>query len=276
MSEIFDKLSADFARAYDESTGLLSECFDRKHVASVIYPTATIDAMGRAHAPCDGYRCRVWIPISYSDREFYEEEREYCAGEYLPLNFDFLEIGGKRPFSKQFQANQRRAKWAAENAELIEQIEALLSWSGFAMDVLARAKKDCGFTPKQSQAINSMLEKAKARAEKPVEAPEADLGHFGDVGSRYTVNVTVERCMWFEGLYGDFAIATLKTECRKTLVYKGSTPPISWPQRSGGSISGEGVQGALSFTVKAHDDYKGKSQTLINRPRSEGFGDVAE
>lgn len=269
MSSLYARLEADFLASYDAETGILDASFDREKVSRLVYPDATIDAGGRAHAPCDGFVCRVFVPIEYSDNEYYEEEREYSAGEFLPMNFDVLEFAGERPFSKQFEAKQRRAKWAQENAVLIAQIEALLSWSSFAMDVLSRAKRECGFTPRQVEAIDKMLAKAKAKASEPVvEMP--DNGHFGAIGERATVRVTVERVREFEGVYGPYFIATLRTECGKELTYKGGNPPISWPMAEGGSISGEGVSGELALTVKSHDNYKGRSQTVINRPRCIG------
>ena len=270
MSSLYARLEADFLASYDAETGILDASFDREKVSRLVYPDATIDAGGRAHAPCDGYLCRVWIPIQYSDGlDHYEEEREYSAGEFLPMNYEMLELCGERPFSKQFEAKQRRAKWAQENAVLVEQIETLLSWSSFAMDVLDKAKQACGFTERQAEAIDKMLAKAKARVSEPV-AETADNGHFGAIGDRATVHVTVERVREFEGVYGPYFIATLRTACGKELTYKGGNPPISWPMAEGGSISGEGVSGELSFTVKGHTDYKGRSQTVINRPRCIG------
>ena len=266
MSSLYARLESEFVASYDAETGLLDDSFDREKVSRLVYPDATIDAGGRAHAPCDGYLCRVWIPVQYSDGlDHYEEEREYSAGEFLPMNYEMLELCGERPFSKAFEAKQRRAKWAQENAVLIEQIETLLSWSSFAMDVLSRAKHECGFTPRQAEAIDKML----AKASKPV-AEMPDNGHFGAIGDRATVQVTVERVREFEGVYGPYFIATLRTACGKELTYKGGNPPISWPMAEGGSISGEGVSGELSFTVKVHDNYKGRSQTVINRPRCNG------
>ena len=268
MSSLYARLESEFVASYDAETGLLDDSFDREKVSRLVYPDATIDAGGRAHAPCDGYLCRVWIPIQYSDGlDHYEEEREYSAGEFLPMNYEMLELCGERPFSKQFEAKQRRAKWAQENAVLIEQIDTLLSWSSFAMDVLDKAKHVCGFTSRQAEAIDKML--AKAKASGPV-AEMPDNGHFGAVGDRVTVHVTVERVREFEGVYGPYFIATLRTACGKELTYKGGNPPISWPMAEGGSISGEGVSGELSFTVKVHDNYKGRSQTVINRPRCNG------
>ena len=270
MSSLYARLEADFLSSYDAETGILDASFDREKVSRLVYPDATIDAGGRAHAPCDGYLCRVWIPIQYSDGlDHYEEEREYSAGEFLPMNYEMLELCGERPFSKAFEAKQRRAKWASENAPLIEQIETLLSWSSFAMDVLDKAKQNCAFTPRQAEAIDKMLTKAKAKISEPViETP--DHGHFGAIGDRATVQVTVELVREFEGVYGPYFIATLRTNCGKELTYKGGNPPISWPMAEGGSISGEGVSGELSFTVKHHTDYKGHSQTIINRPRCVG------
>lgn len=270
MTSLYDRLEAEFMAAYDAETGLLDASFDRGSVSRLVYPDATIDANGMAHAPCDGYLCRIFIPIKYSDGlDYYEEEREYSAGEFLPMNFELLELCGERPFSKQFEAKQRRANWAADNAELIEQIESLLSWSSFAMDVLSKAKESCGFTERQRAAIDKMLAKAKARASGPV-AETADNGRFGAIGDRATAKVTVERVREFDGVYGPYFIVTLRTECGKELTYKGGNPPISWPMAEGGFISGEGVSGELTFTVKHHAEYKGRSQTIINRSRCNG------
>ena len=266
MPSLYARLAEEFNAAYDKETGILAPSFDKATVSRIVYPDATIDSNGMAHAPCDGYVCRVWIPIPYSDGEYYEDEREYSAGEFLPMNYELLEFAGERPFSKQFMAKQRRAKWAADNAELIEQIETKLSWSGFAMDVLSRAKRECGLTPKQAAAIDNMLKKADEKVNEPV----VDNGHFGTVGGRFTAKVTVEKVLQFDGIYGPYFIATLRTSCGKELTYKGGNPPISWPMADGGFISGKGVSGELSFTIKAHTEYKGRSQTVIQRPRTKG------
>ena len=270
MPSLYARLAAEFDAAYDKETGVLAPSFDKATVSRIVYPDATIDAGGRAHAPCDGYLCRVWIPIQYSDGlDYYENEREYSAGEFLPLNYEMLELGGERPFSKHFESKQRRAKWAADNAALIEQIETKLSWSDFAMDVLSRAKRECGFTPRQAEVIDSMLKKADAKANETIDEI-SDNGHFGTVGERFTTTVTVEKVLEFDGIYGPYFIATLRTSCGKELTYKGGNPPISWPMSDGGYIGGKGVTGELAFTIKDHTEYKGRSQTVIQRPRTKG------
>lgn len=273
MPSLYARLAAEFDAAFDKETGVLDPSFDKATVSRIVYPDATIDANGMAHAPCDGYVCRVWVPLSRFEDEYYEEEREYSAGEFLPMNYDVLEFAGERPFSKQFVANQRRAKWLSDNASLIEQIETKLAWSSFAMDVLSRAKRDCGFTPRQSEAIDTMLKKADEKANEPVsEVP--DKGHFGEVDGRFTATVTVEKVLEFDGAYGPYFIATLRTDCGKELTYKGGNPPTMWPLSEGGYVGGKGVSGELSFTVKAHTEYKGRSQTVIQRPKTKGTANV--
>ena len=270
MPSLYARLAEEFNAAYDKETGVLAPSFDKATVSRIVYPDATIDSNGMAHAPCDGYVCRVWIPIPHSDGEYYEDEREYSAGEFLPMNYELLEFAGERPFSKQFVAKQRRTKWAADNADLIEQIETKLSWSGFAMDVLSRAKRECGLTSRQAEAIDSMLKKADEKANESA-TEVVDNGHFGAVDGRFTATVTVEKVLEFDGFYGPYFIATFRTSCGKELTYKGGNPPISWPMADGGFIGGKGVTGELTFTIKAHTEYKGRSQTVIQRPRIKGM-----
>lgn len=81
----------------------------------------------------------------------------------------------------------------------------------------------------------------------------APNGHIGTVNKRGAFSVVVTRRFSFEGFYGTTHIVTMVTDCGHCLVSKGSF------------YADAGERLSITAFVKAHDEYKGQDQTVINR-----------
>jgi len=74
-----------------------------------IYPDATIDSNGRAHAPHDGYICHL-------------TDREFRAGEYLPMNEpdeNYRVMGGSAHIPTAIDVNGKIHTWDGTRAQNI-------------------------------------------------------------------------------------------------------------------------------------------------------------
>ena len=84
--------------------------------------------------------------------------------------------------------------------------------------------------------------------------PKKDL-LVGEVGKRQVFEVTVLRCIPFEGFYGRIYFTTM--------VDKESGACIL--SKSGSFAANEGEELKFKATVKEHSDYKGQAQTVVQR-----------
>jgi hypothetical protein len=95
-------------------------------------------------------------------------------------------------------------------------------------------------------------------AEKRAQAARADGGHFGALGERVSTFATVVRINYTEGYQGSMkTIVTFVTEAGQELTWfaTGSAP----------STGDVGKKFAIVGTVKKHDTYKGRAQTILAR-----------
>lgn len=89
-------------------------------------------------------------------------------------------------------------------------------------------------------------------------AAPSDAGHWGTIGQRQTVRVTVLRTLALESDYGTKTLVSMRTEAGHELVTfsTGQTTPRN---------SDIGMTFEITGTVKKHEMYKGKAQTTLTR-----------
>lgn len=115
--------------------------------------------------------------------------------------------------------------------------------------------------------------------ERKVRATRPELNEFlGTVGKRETWNVTLDFVTGFETAYGYTTLLKFRTNEGATLVWKATGDPKAgirvdgvWQKKDGVAIINEitradvGKRYAVKGTVKKHDIYQGKKQTLLSR-----------
>jgi hypothetical protein len=97
--------------------------------------------------------------------------------------------------------------------------------------------------------IAAVVLKARPELAPIVYSPE----HIGTIGKREVFTVEVIRIAWFDGVYGRTYITTMRGPGNACIVSKGAFAPE------------EGEKLTIKATVKAHDEYKGQAQTVVQR-----------
>ncbi len=101
---------------------------------------------------------------------------------------------------------------------------------------------------------------------------DAASEHVGEVGEKFTAQVTLEFRTAVEGHYGWSNLIKFRTADGDVLTtfttakWAEETVDSEWPG-TGDYIADEGVTGTLTGTVKAHDTYKGTKQTMLTRTK---------
>ncbi len=89
------------------------------------------------------------------------------------------------------------------------------------------------------------------------EEKKAHSEHIGEVGKRESWEVTIDRVSGpFDTAYGELYVHNYVTEDGNVLVWKTGCAPDDTPK---------GTKVILTGTVKAHGEYKGLKQTVVNR-----------
>lgn len=105
------------------------------------------------------------------------------------------------------------------------------------------------------------------KAAQEPEKPESK--HVGTVKERVELNLKIERISYFDSQYGYNTVTTwvftMVDENGNCFLYKGSK---HLNRREGDSIK-------LKATIKEHSEYKGRKQTVIQRPKVENSGFTA-
>ena len=117
--------------------------------------------------------------------------------------------------------------------------------------------------------LSENQEKAILKAMNPVIS-----NHVGDVGQKKEFKLTLEKVFSFEGQWGTSYIYSFLDESGNVVVYKGSkgfevVDPTSI-ERLGyetNKYAAKGDKVSVIAKVKAHTDYKGTKQTIIERPK---------
>lgn len=147
----------------------------------------------------------------------------------------------------EFAASRHPMSFYAGGEFLAKMRDSIEQWGGLTDNQHAAVRK-C-----YERALARVAERAAAKQEKHA-ADCASSEHIGTVGERRLFNLTVERSMSFEGMYGTTYINVCRDEANNVVVYKGSN---GWEQGSNQKVKA---------TVKAHEVRDGVAQTLIQRP----------
>ncbi len=171
----------------------------------------------------------------------------------------------KRTAARSLARSEREALWAAErverakafsteNAALIERAYACYDVA-FIRDVTERGIAGGFISDRALTALTNAVEQLEASARR-----RAASRHVGTVGKRETFEVTVERVASFErdsfSGWGKETvwIVTMRDANDAAIVSK--TPSFS---------AQKGERLVIKATVKAHDEYRGERQTLVQR-----------
>lgn len=168
------------------------------------------------------------------------------------------------------------AAWVAENAEIAEALKAHViptddeGYTDFSfkprdkfLSSLADQASYKALSPKQTEAARTALarlaEQDKARAEK--RGFDIALGHWGEVGKRAEVTVTVEKIIVIEGDYGTSFLCIMKSaegHALKSFSTGAFVDTAIEAEKTGDAVK-------VKATVKKHDTYEGAPQTIVTR-----------
>jgi hypothetical protein len=173
----------------------------------------------------------------------------------------------KRNAARSLKKAEREAIWAAERAEraktfaaehaaLIERAKVFFEASAFIQDVTEKGLAGRFISDRALEALTRSVTEMEEQARR-----RANSRHIGTVGKRETFKVTVERVASFERQsFSGFGretvwIITMRDEATgSTLVSK--TPSFS---------AQKGERMVIKATVKAHDEFRGELQTVVQR-----------
>ncbi len=190
----------------------------------------------------------------------------------------FAILHGCDPISREYQKEYQALSGKANIKELRAEIAGVKSWvevqhgSDYTENLKAAFSAEIVVRRTFGLVISSVSVYRRAVERQREEAAQAEIpqSHFGTVGVRFGAvrkakkwNVsdlaarptgTVTGCRPTEGYYGTTHKVSIALETGQTLIWWSSQPCIL-----------EGRKVAVTATVKKHDDYRGKLQTVITR-----------
>jgi hypothetical protein len=117
-------------------------------------------------------------------------------------------------------------------------------------------------SPKQTTVVRNALARAKENNAKKAEreaqwaAEAANREYVGEVGDKkFAVDGTIAFTNSWEGNYGRTYLTVIRDANDNTIKYKGNF------------IGRKGEKVKMIATIKAHEEYRGEKQTIVNRPR---------
>lgn len=135
----------------------------------------------------------------------------------------------------------------ANYAEFIAKLNSLEGeyWDGFRVSFFQRVEAP---TARQIALVDAEVAKREANARS---------GHFGAVGDKVTLIITIERIITLHSeIYGTNWITIARTDTGAVVTYKGKT-----------DLGLVGETATIKATIKGHDVYNGVAQTAIQRPK---------
>lgn len=132
---------------------------------------------------------------------------------------------------------------------------------GFLGEMASKVASCMVLTEKQEAAVLRTLDQRAAR----IEAKQA-AGHWGVVGKRAEVEVTIRSARDFDGDYGVRYLVIMETADGQTLKTWASGE-FGWTARNRLERAEDGrpVTATIKATVKKHDEYNGAPQTEVQR-----------
>jgi hypothetical protein len=159
------------------------------------------------------------------------------------------------------------ARWAAARARLAPQDEdreraaAALAWaralpggSDYEQNLQIVASQSV-LRPKHAGILASAVPAyARVLGEQVARAARGPGEHYGKVGERYLLDLTVERVVPIATDYGDAVIASMRDAAGRLFMW-----------RTGSSVGSPGDRVQIRGSVKRHSEYKGELQTELTR-----------
>lgn len=190
------------------------------------------------------------------------KERLYTAVELARVNKTAATRAARKAEAQRIAAEQAEAALVAKetafrsgNAEFIAKLETLDGdyWDGFKQSFYARREAP---TERQIALVEGEIAKRAANASSK---------WFGYVGDKVTLTLTIKKFLSFDTAFGVMRVCILADADQNVVVYKGTARAID--NRADGSFTAVGDQITITATIKAHEDYNGTRQTVIQRPK---------
>lgn len=160
-----------------------------------------------------------------------------------------------------------RARWAAARARLAPQDEdreraaAVLAWaralpggSDYEQNLQLVANQDMLRSKHAGILASAVPAYARVLGEQVARAARGPGEHYGKVGERYELELTVERVVPISTDYGDAVIASMRDAAGRLFMW-----------RTGSSVGSPGDRVQIRGSVKRHSEYKGELQTELTR-----------
>jgi hypothetical protein len=185
------------------------------------------------------------------------DEKKFAALERRRAKAEAKRIAKQEERERELkaEADERRAGFAEANPELLRLLEKHKSIT-FVYNMNVAVEQAGALTLEQAAAVWKWLNNAE-RDERERETCK----HVGEEGKRMTLLLTCERVIPIGTSGPRWAqrhryLSAYRDEEGNVLSLFSTATPLR-----------EGEQGELAFTVKEHGEYRGKAQTIIQRPR---------
>jgi hypothetical protein len=271
ISEDDDGRDAMMADALGECGGeFFMSAQSRTDVVKELGP-ALIDSRFRQRGTCD--HCGAWFKFGMVYRHASGAAcvvGNTCAAKTMSVPDRYTLI---------LKRAKAKADAAIQNAKMKAQALAQAAAGGFEwlyavehadrilIDIAAKGRQYGGLTPRQVELVQRIHSGAPNEAKLAAEAraaarlaEQAASNYMGEVGKPLTVNAEI--LAQTERTYTDVWPARtvfwhlMKTAEGNFVTYRGSN-----------NLGTRGAKVAGTFTVKAHEEYKGTKQTVLQRPR---------
>jgi len=142
--------------------------------------------------------------------------------------------------------------WRDANSPLVARLEAYKGDNDFLRGSAQNLAYWGNLTARQVEAVESCFAVIDR-----LEATRTNSQHFGVVGDKVTLTITVERIIVLKSeFYGDNYITIASDEQGNAITYKGRS-----------DIGGKGETTTIKAIIKEHTVYNGVKQTVIQRPK---------
>jgi hypothetical protein len=141
--------------------------------------------------------------------------------------------------------------WRDQNSALVTRLQAYEGTNDFLHSMAHNLAQWGNLTARQQEAVESCFAVIDR-----LELARANSQHIGAVGDKLTFNITVERIIVLESIYGTNFITIANDEHGNAITYKGRS-----------NIGNKGDTVTIKASVKEHTEYNGVKQTVVQRPK---------
>ena len=198
-----------------------------------------------------------WLAEGEDHQELYDWLTE--SGEYSPNYEEIEENGDMIGFSTRHPLCKNM--FVGDFGTFLMKLAKTLNENFYHSEV---EKVECWgkLSPKQTIVVRNALARAKESLAKKDEleaqwaAEAANRDYVGEVGDKkFVVEGRIDFTTSWSGTYGTTFLTIIRDANDNTIKYKGK------------SIGSKGEEIKMIATIKAHEEYKGEKQTIVNRPR---------